>query len=126
MCVHRPDQTHTTLDEAVDLLDVLGEGAGSLDATQIVLATGHSARDIYHMLFAEGVALEAKSFAVGVRIEHPQPLININAIHPTNTNIIAFFIIFSFELVCGPSKLNNFSGRMLYQLQIVPSPFSLF
>ena len=63
------------------------EGAGSLDATQIVLATGHSARDIYHMLFAEGVALEAKPFAVGVRIEHPQPLINriqygANAGHP--------------------------------------------
>lgn len=42
----------------------------------VVLATGHSARDVYEMLHKKGVALEAKPFAVGVRIEHPQPLIN--------------------------------------------------
>ncbi|MFP4542045.1 MAG: NAD(P)/FAD-dependent oxidoreductase [Opitutales bacterium] len=42
----------------------------------VILATGHSARDIYRLLDAEGVRLEAKPFAVGVRIEHPQPLID--------------------------------------------------
>jgi uncharacterized FAD-dependent dehydrogenase len=41
-----------------------------------VLATGHSARDVYDWLAEAGVALEAKGFAVGVRIEHPQPLID--------------------------------------------------
>ena len=42
----------------------------------VVLATGHSASDIYVMLAEIGVRLEPKSFALGVRIEHPQPLIN--------------------------------------------------
>ena len=42
----------------------------------VVLATGHSARDIHQMLADEGLALEAKAFALGLRIEHPQPLIN--------------------------------------------------
>ena len=43
----------------------------------LVLATGHSARDIYQMLHARGVALESKAFAMGVRVEHPQALINM-------------------------------------------------
>ena len=42
----------------------------------IVLATGHSARDVYEELHAAGVQLEAKGFAVGFRVEHPQKLIN--------------------------------------------------
>ncbi|MBK1876320.1 NAD(P)/FAD-dependent oxidoreductase [Pelagicoccus mobilis] len=42
----------------------------------VILATGHSARDIYRLLHQEGVRLEQKPFAVGVRIEHPQPLID--------------------------------------------------
>ncbi len=41
-----------------------------------MLATGHSARDIYRLLLEERVRLEQKPFAVGVRIEHPQPLID--------------------------------------------------
>jgi hypothetical protein len=42
----------------------------------VVLATGHSARDIYTMLDEQGVQLVPKPFALGVRIEHPQPMIN--------------------------------------------------
>lgn len=41
-----------------------------------ILATGHSARDIYHLCDKRGVQLEFKPFAIGVRIEHPQPLID--------------------------------------------------
>jgi len=44
--------------------------------TPIILAIGHSAHDTYRMLAAEGVALETKGFAMGVRAEHPQALIN--------------------------------------------------
>ncbi len=47
-----------------------------LEAERVVLATGHSARDVFDMLAELGHPLEAKSFALGVRIEHPQPLIN--------------------------------------------------
>jgi uncharacterized FAD-dependent dehydrogenase len=42
----------------------------------VILATGHSARDIFRMLDRQGVLIEAKPFAVGVRIEHPQPVID--------------------------------------------------
>ena len=45
-------------------------------ASRIILATGHSARDVYEMLQAAGGALEAKGFALGVRVEHPQEKIN--------------------------------------------------
>ena len=47
-----------------------------LSTTPIILAIGHSAHDTYRMLAAEGVALETKGFAMGVRAEHPQSLIN--------------------------------------------------
>lgn len=43
----------------------------------LVLAVGHSARHIYEMLHARGVTLESKAFAMGVRVEHPQTLINM-------------------------------------------------
>ena len=42
----------------------------------VVIATGHSARDVHGLLARAGVRLEAKAFALGVRIEHPQPLID--------------------------------------------------
>ena len=42
----------------------------------VILATGHSARDVYETLHANGVLLEAKGFAMGVRTEHPQALID--------------------------------------------------
>ncbi len=42
----------------------------------VILATGHSARDIYELFHRQGWALEAKPFAMGVRAEHPQALIN--------------------------------------------------
>lgn len=42
----------------------------------VILATGHSARDVYRMLHREGVELEAKSLAIGVRLEHPSEMID--------------------------------------------------
>lgn len=47
-----------------------------LETEVSVLAIGHSARDTFAMLAEKGVPMEAKSFAVGVRIEHPQDMIN--------------------------------------------------
>lgn len=54
--------------ETVDDNEFVGEA--------VILATGHSARDIYTMLLEQGVQLEQKPFAVGVRIEHAQSLID--------------------------------------------------
>jgi len=53
----------------------LADGS-ELEAECVVLATGHSAADVYTMLAENGVELIAKSFALGARIEHPQSLIN--------------------------------------------------
>jgi len=47
-----------------------------IDTSTVVLAPGHSARDTYEMLLRRGVALQAKPFQLGVRIEHPQALID--------------------------------------------------
>ena len=44
----------------------------------VVLAPGHSARDTFAMLYDKGVVMEAKPFAVGMRVEHPQELINLS------------------------------------------------
>jgi hypothetical protein len=54
---------------------VLADGS-EVRGRAVVLATGHSARDVHAMLLAANVRLEAKPFAMGVRIEHPQPLID--------------------------------------------------
>jgi uncharacterized FAD-dependent dehydrogenase len=51
-------------------------GGETLAATHIVLAVGHSARDTFEMLHRRGVHMEAKPFSIGVRIEHPQSLID--------------------------------------------------
>ena len=51
-------------------------GGDRIEGAAVVLATGHSARDIYETLYACGVRVEAKPFAMGVRIEHPQALID--------------------------------------------------
>lgn len=53
-------------------------------ARHTILATGHSARDIYRLLHSKGIRLEQKPFAVGVRIEHPQPLIDSLQYHYAN------------------------------------------
>lgn len=48
---------------------------------ELILATGHSARDIYELLHRRGIKIEAKPFALGVRIEHPQELIDAAQYH---------------------------------------------
>jgi len=47
----------------------------------VILETGHSARDIYRLLAEKKILLERKPFAVGVRIEHPQPFIDARQYH---------------------------------------------
>ncbi len=47
-----------------------------MNVERVILATGHSARDIYYLLHKKEIALQAKSFAMGVRVEHPQQIID--------------------------------------------------
>ena len=51
-------------------------GGERIAADHVVLAVGHSARDTFRMLYDQGVYIEAKPFSIGVRIEHPQSLID--------------------------------------------------
>ncbi len=54
----------------------LNGGADTILADQVVLAIGHSARDTFRMLYASGFAMKEKAFAVGLRVEHSQSLID--------------------------------------------------
>lgn len=54
------------------------KGEEELPAEHVVLALGHSARDTFSMLHKQKVAMEAKPFAIGMRVEHPQELINLS------------------------------------------------
>lgn len=51
------------------------------NAGHVILATGHSARDIFEMLYEQKILIEAKPFALGVRVEHPQTLIDSAQYH---------------------------------------------
>ncbi|MCH7722347.1 MAG: FAD-dependent oxidoreductase [Bacteroidetes bacterium] len=55
-------------------------------ADAVILATGHSARDIYYLLHKHKIKIEPKPFAIGVRIEHPQSLINEIQYHSKTKN----------------------------------------
>ena len=56
--------------------NALDGSVSELAATQVVMALGHSARDTFAMLYQRGVAMQAKPFSVGFRIEHPQSVID--------------------------------------------------
>ena len=47
-----------------------------MSVNSVILATGHSARDIYELLHKKNISIKAKSFAMGVRVEHPQAIID--------------------------------------------------
>jgi uncharacterized FAD-dependent dehydrogenase len=51
------------------------------EADAVILATGHSARDIFQLLHAKKIIIEPKTFALGVRVEHPQQLIDHSQYH---------------------------------------------
>ena len=65
---------------------VLLAGGETIEADQVVLAVGHSARDTFEMLHAQGVYIEAKPFSIGCRIEHPQSLIDKARLGPNAGN----------------------------------------
>ena len=61
----------------------------TLHADAVILATGHSARDIFELLHHKNILIEAKPFALGVRVEHPQALIDSIQYHlPTSNTLL--------------------------------------
>jgi hypothetical protein len=82
---------HVVFNSRVDEIVLDGAkaiGVKTSDGTEyygpIILATGHSARDTYRMLYDKGVKMECKGIAVGVRLEHPQELIDKIQYHSPN------------------------------------------
>lgn len=76
--------------KVVDITEQFGSVTGvvlqsgeKIDARNVILATGHSARDIFELLHRKNWLLEAKPFALGVRIEHPQHIIDQAQYHCT-------------------------------------------
>lgn len=88
-------------------------------ADAVILATGHSARDIYRLLHAKGVRIEAKPFALGVRVEHPQPL--IDSIQYKQNQRSDELPAASYSLVCQVGERGVFSFCMCPGGLIVPS-----
>lgn len=89
--------------------DTLVEGAA------VVLATGHSAKDVYYTLHRDGVRLEAKPFAMGVRIEHPQQLIDSIQYHSPHRD--EYLPAASYSLV------EQIDGRGVYSFCMCPGGF---
>src|SRR5690606_2045843 len=58
------------------MMGVKTQKGETFSAKNVILATGHSARDIFELLEKKGIEIEAKPFALGVRVEHPQRLID--------------------------------------------------
>jgi uncharacterized FAD-dependent dehydrogenase len=76
----------------------------------VILATGHSSRDIFSLLSDSNILIEAKPFAIGVRIEHPQPLIDEIQYHAAVRN--PFLPPASYNLTCNVGKRGVYSFCM--------------
>lgn len=81
----------------------------------VILATGHSSRDIYELLHRKGIDLEQKSFAAGVRVEHPQELIDRIQYHGSSRG--EFLPAASYNLV------KQVDGRGVYSFCMCPGGF---
>lgn len=69
-----------------EIKGVITENGDKIEGIGVILATGHSARDIYELLHQKNVYIESKPFAMGVRIEHQQSLIDHIQYHGTERN----------------------------------------
>ena len=78
----------------------------------IILAIGHSAHDTYRMLAAEGVKMETKGFAMGVRIEHPQSLINKLMYHLSAKRSVSETV----RTLSGEAGLIDYVGNASYSM----------
>jgi uncharacterized FAD-dependent dehydrogenase len=103
-------------------IGVVVNGSEAYEADAVMIATGHSARDMYALLDERGVQLEAKPFALGVRVEHPQALIDAIQYrqNPREPNLPAA----SYKLVAQVGKRGVFSFCMCPGGLVVPAATS--
>ncbi len=95
------------------------ESGEVFNANSLILATGHSAHDIYEMLYRQNVALEPKGFAMGVRVEHPQALIDSIQYHSKERN--DYLPAASYNLVEQVNERGVYSFCMCPGGRIVPA-----
>ncbi|MCA0238406.1 MAG: FAD-dependent monooxygenase [Bacteroidetes bacterium] len=88
-------------------------------ADAVILATGHSARDIYRLLHRHNILIESKPFALGVRVEHPQEL--IDSIQYKQTQRDEHLPAAAYSLVCQVGDRGVFSFCMCPGGLIVPA-----
>jgi len=74
----------TVKDSAIEAIEINGKQWYQFD--NVILATGHSARDIFYLLHEKNIKIEAQGFAIGVRAEHQQELINHIQYHGDDDN----------------------------------------
>ncbi|WP_067735649.1 NAD(P)/FAD-dependent oxidoreductase [Novosphingobium naphthalenivorans] len=84
-----------------------------LPASHVIMAVGHSARDTFQVLYDRGVHVEAKPFAIGVRIEHPQSWIDKARYGPNAGNKILGAAAYSLSHKCS-------NGRVVYSFCMCP------
>jgi uncharacterized FAD-dependent dehydrogenase len=119
--VHFNSKMTDILIESGEVKGIVINGADHLKVQYLVLATGHSARDIYYLLHERDVKLEMKPFAMGVRVEHPQKLIDdIQYHHSKNTYLPAA----SYSLTTQVSNRGVYSFCMCPGGYIVPAATS--
>lgn len=74
--IHFDSKLTNIITEKNKLKGIVINDEKDLFADQLILATGHSARDVFYLLDQKKIAIESKPFALGVRVEHPQSLID--------------------------------------------------
>lgn len=108
-------QVTELLIESGEVTGVVINGQEELVCKQLVLAIGHSARDTFSMLYEKQIPMEAKAFAVGFRVEHPQSMINESQYGTMETG----------ELGAAPYKVTAKTsvGRGVYSFCMCPGGY---
>jgi uncharacterized FAD-dependent dehydrogenase len=101
--------------EGDEIKGVITSDGKKFQSAYVILATGHSARDVYELLQRKGIELEMKSFAMGVRVEHPQELIDRIQYH--DSKFREFLPAASYNLA------NRVDGRGVYSFCMCPGGF---
>jgi len=105
--------------EIVTFIKVLcDERENEVSIQQLILATGHSARDIYELFDKKNILIEAKPFALGVRVEHPQSL--IDKIQYSCTNLQDVIEKRNYLPAASYSLVNQVKGYGVYSFCMCP------
>ncbi len=105
--------------EVISSVTILNEnGENEMPVQKLILATGHSARDIYELLNRKNILIEAKPFALGVRAEHPQSLIDKIQYHCGNLQEVMYKR--DFLPAASYSLVQQVKGRGVYSFCMCP------